>query len=217
MKEVESAAAFAIAQAKNRGLAEVGPDELLLGCLQAVSQFGVVQMGAVVLDLEELGIDWLQHPERSGKKVAYSQAVVRCFDQAAQIAKAEGPGALRVEHLLAAFAGEETGLMGDLKRRHGMTSGSWRAAVAQLAFASPIQGLSEIREGQGSRDGQGGSAIRDYLTPEEAANALGIHVQTLRGYVRSGKLPALRLAGERAIRIRRRDLEEVLEPLVPLT
>jgi excisionase family DNA binding protein len=56
---------------------------------------------------------------------------------------------------------------------------------------------------------------REYLTPEEAAEAIGIHVQTLRGYVRSGKLPALRLAGERAIRIRRKDLEAVLEPLVP--
>ena len=48
-----------------------------------------------------------------------------------------------------------------------------------------------------------------------AAEALSIHVQTLRAYVRSGKLPALRLAGERAIRIRRQDLETVLEPLIP--
>jgi excisionase family DNA binding protein len=210
MREVESAAAFAIAQAKNRELAEVGPDELLLGCLRAVSQFGVVQMGTVILDLEELGIDWLQHPERGATKVAYSQAVVGLFDQAAQIAKADGQGTIRIEHLLAAFAGEETGLMSDLKRRHGMTSASWRAAVAQLASSS-LQDPAEIR------DGQGGMAVRDYLTPEEAADALGIHVQTLRGYVRSGKLPALRLAGERAIRIRRRDLEAVLEPLVPQT
>jgi excisionase family DNA binding protein len=58
-------------------------------------------------------------------------------------------------------------------------------------------------------------AAKDYLTPEEAAEALSIHVQTLRAYVRSGKLPALRLAGERAIRIRRTDLETVMEPLVP--
>ena len=38
-------------------------------------------------------------------------------------------------------------------------------------------------------------------------------MQTLRAYVRSGKLPALRLAGERSIRIRRADLEKVLEPV----
>ena len=49
----------------------------------------------------------------------------------------------------------------------------------------------------------------------QAAEALGVHVQTLRAYVRSGRLPALRLAGERAIRIRRSDLEKVLEPVQP--
>jgi excisionase family DNA binding protein len=54
---------------------------------------------------------------------------------------------------------------------------------------------------------------REYLTPEEAAEALGIHVQTMRGYIRSERLPAYRLAGERAIRILRSDLEKVLEPL----
>ena len=41
----------------------------------------------------------------------------------------------------------------------------------------------------------------EYLSPEDAAAELGIHVQTVRTYVRSGKLPAMRLAGERAIRI----------------
>ena len=51
------------------------------------------------------------------------------------------------------------------------------------------------------------------MTPEEAAQALSVYVQTLRAYVRSGKLPALRLAGERSIRIRRADLENVLEPV----
>ncbi len=51
------------------------------------------------------------------------------------------------------------------------------------------------------------------MTPEEAAEALGIHVQTMRAYIRSERLPAFRLAGERAIRILRTDLEKVLEPL----
>ena len=54
---------------------------------------------------------------------------------------------------------------------------------------------------------------QEYLTPEEAAEALSIHVQTMRAYIRSGRLPAFRLAGERAIRILRSDLEKVLESL----
>jgi excisionase family DNA binding protein len=212
MTEAESAASFAIALAKRRALPEVTPDELLLGCLQAVSKFGIAQLGSLLLDLEELGIDWLQMPEKSGVKVAYSQAVVALFDQAAQIAKTEGIGPVRVDHMLAAFAREESGLMGDLKRRHGITSANWRAGVAQIGIAR----LSAAT--QDGKDGQAGTAaVRDYLSPEEAAAALGVHVQTVRSYVRSGKLPALRVAGERAIRIRRTDLESVLEPLVPQT
>ena len=202
MRESEVAVSFAITQAKRRGLVEVTQDQLLLGCLQAISQLGIVQLGPWTFDLEDLGIDWLERPESSATKVAYSQEAVALFDQAARIARAEGSAAMRVDHLLAAFAGEETGLMGQLKRRHSITSADWRAAVARLQPApAPLDRSSD--------------GLRDYLSPEEAAEALGIHVQTLRGYVRSGKLPALRLAGERAIRIRRADLEAVLEPLVP--
>ena len=212
MLEIDSAASFAIARAKNRNLAEVGPDELLLGCLQAISQFGIAQLGTLLLDLEELGIDWLQYPEKGGAKVAYSAAAVALFDQAARIAKADGTGAVGLDHLLAAFSGETSGLMSRLKRSHGITSANWRAAVAQLRSAQGPRTNSEAKESPART-----IHSRDYLTPEEAAEALSIHVQTLRGYVRSGKLPALRLAGERAIRIRRKDLGKVLEPLVPQT
>ncbi|MDE3197619.1 MAG: helix-turn-helix domain-containing protein [Acidobacteriota bacterium] len=45
------------------------------------------------------------------------------------------------------------------------------------------------------------------------ASCTNLHVQTLRAYIRSGKLPASRIAGERALRIRRADLGKVLEPL----
>ncbi len=44
---------------------------------------------------------------------------------------------------------------------------------------------------------------------------LGLHIQTIRGYIKSAKLPALRIAGERAIRLRREDLDALLEPLQP--
>jgi excisionase family DNA binding protein len=50
-------------------------------------------------------------------------------------------------------------------------------------------------------------------SPEEVADYLGVHVQTVRAWVRSGKLPARRLAGQRALRIRESDLDAVLEPV----
>ncbi|HET7738998.1 MAG TPA: helix-turn-helix domain-containing protein, partial [Tepidiformaceae bacterium] len=55
----------------------------------------------------------------------------------------------------------------------------------------------------------------DLLSPEEAADYLRVHVQTVRTWIRSGKLKASRLAGQRALRIRREDLDAVLEPVDP--
>ncbi|HMO53669.1 MAG TPA: helix-turn-helix domain-containing protein [Tepidiformaceae bacterium] len=58
------------------------------------------------------------------------------------------------------------------------------------------------------------AAERLYST-EEAAEYLGVHVQTVRAWIRSGKLPASRLAGQKSIRIRESDLQAVLEPIDP--
>jgi excisionase family DNA binding protein len=109
-------------------------------------------------------------------------------------------------HLLAAFAAEERGLMADLMGAYGITSTLWRAAVARLAGDETTLGAKEDRT-------ESRKKATGYLTPEEAAKELGVHVQTMRAYVRSGRLPAFRLAGERAIRILRTDLNKVLEPL----
>jgi len=210
MRETETAASFAIFLTKKRNLPEVTPDELLLGCLRAISHFGIVQFGPVFLDLEEHGVDWLMAPDKGGPRVAYSQEVVGILDHAASVARADGSAAMRIDHLLAAFAREQSGLAGELKRKYGITGAGWRHAAAQLETSRPTQFPPEPKD-----DRDAVSAARDYLSPEDAAEALGIHVQTVRAYIRSGKLPALRLAGERAIRIRRSDLETVLEPLVP--
>ena len=208
MTDTELAAAFAITQAKRRGLEEITPDELLLGCLRVISQFGIVTFGRWTFDLEALGVDWMEHPERKGAKPAYSQAVVDVFDRAVRIAKADAPtserAAIRIDHLLVALW-SETGLMDELRNAHGMTSAEWRAAAVQLS------GTRQAREVEAPQEKR--ETSRDYLSPEQAAEALGLHAQTVRAYIRSGKLPAMRVAGERAIRIRREDLEKVLEPL----
>jgi excisionase family DNA binding protein len=202
MNDTDLAASFAIFVAKQQGAAEVTADHLLLGSLRAISRFGIATIGSWSLDLESLGVDWVTQPEGPKPKVIYSQDAVEIFDRATAIARSTSD-LLTVFHLLAAFATEERGLMGQLKRAHGITSAGWRAAIAQLA--SP--------NGQSAKPEPAKQVTRDFLTPEEAADALGIHVQTMRAYIRSGRLPAFRLAGERAIRIRRLDLEKLLEPL----
>jgi hypothetical protein len=78
-----------------------------------------------------------------------------------------------VNHLLAAFANEEGGLMGQLKRTHAIESASWRSAVAQL-------GVTQVHGAKGRRAEVEPKRVRDYLTPEEAAEELGVHVQTMR-------------------------------------
>jgi excisionase family DNA binding protein len=210
MNDADLAASFAIFAAKQRGAEEVMPDHILLGCLRAISRFGIVALGPWSLDLEALGIDWIRQPDGPRPKVAYSQEAVDLFDRAAQIAKSAGETGVTVNHLLAAFATEEDGLMGELKRRHGIVSASWRAAVARLGVEETNGAHAGAKPDHAARDKK---IAREYLTPEEAAEALGIHVQTMRAYIRSGRLPAFRLAGERAIRLLRADLEKVLEPL----
>jgi excisionase family DNA binding protein len=205
MNDADLAASFAIFAAKQRGAHEVTPDHILLGCLRAISRFGIATLGPWSLDLETLGVDWVRQPDGPRPKVAYSLEAVDLFDRAAQIAKSSGGTGVSVHHLLAAFAAEEGGLMGELKQAHGITSASWRAAVARI-------GAGEFN-GAKLPTGSEKKGAREYLTPEEAAETLGIHVQTMRAYIRSERLPAFRLAGERAIRILRTDLEKVLEPL----
>jgi excisionase family DNA binding protein len=213
ISDSEFAASYAISLAKKRQRTEVIPDDLLLGALHAISLFGIVRLGPWTIDIEALGVDWICRPDASAK-VGYSAEAVERFDQAARIARSAGSSTIRASHLLAAFAGDDTGLMGELKRAHGITSAGWRAALAEFgtANAPAPETVSELAPLPVAAPVP---TLRDYLTPEEAAEELGVHVQTLRAYVRSGKLPAMRIAGERAIRIRRIDLATILEPLGP--
>jgi excisionase family DNA binding protein len=56
-------------------------------------------------------------------------------------------------------------------------------------------------------------AAERLMTPEEVADYLKVHVQTVRAWIRSGRLPARRVAGLRALRVRAADVENLLEPL----
>jgi len=57
--------------------------------------------------------------------------------------------------------------------------------------------------------------LEKLYSPEEAAEYLNVHVQTVRAWIRSGRLRARRLAGQRALRITASDLLSVLDPVNP--
>jgi excisionase family DNA binding protein len=102
----------------------------------------------------------------------------------------------------------------NLKEKYGFSDVEWRLALSnwQPVISEKIEARSKI--GTGTRF-TSEFKEKQLFSPDEAAEFLGVHTQTIRGYIRTGKLPALRLAGERALRIRREDLLALLEPYEP--
>jgi len=115
---------------------------------------------------------------------------------------------------LVAFADENKGLMAQIKEKYGFTAREWRVALSDWQYFSPERTDMDFRNAVGHKSVMD-FGVKQFFSPDEAAEFLGVHVQTIRGYIRVGKLPALRLAGERALRIKREDLLALLEPYKP--
>ncbi|HEU0075451.1 MAG TPA: helix-turn-helix domain-containing protein [Dehalococcoidia bacterium] len=76
-------------------------------------------------------------------------------------------------------------------------------------------GVTPEQVEQFARDRSAAPAMEKLFSPEEAAEYLNVHVQTVRSWIKSGRLKARRLAGQRALRITASDLMSVLEPVDP--
>jgi excisionase family DNA binding protein len=200
---VENASKAAMARAKNRSSDQVSADDLLIGSLQSISRFGISLIGPWTVDLELMGETLPTVDTVKGRKVTYAPDAVAVFDKAAWLAK-QDKSTVDLVHILVAFAYVECQFMEKLKRTYSFTSTEWRA---ELAKWRPETGISKTADTTATT-----SSERLLLSPEEAGSLLGVHTQTVRGYIRSGKLPAHRLAGERALRIRREDIFDLLEP-----
>jgi excisionase family DNA binding protein len=150
----------------------------------------------------------------SNQKVAYSSSANALFEKAAYIARKDDSAKVELVHLLVAFADEDSGLMAQLKEKYGFTSKEWRVALSGWQSFPPDKTVRDLKIAVGNKSMMDLREKR-FFSPDEAAEFLGVHVQTIRGYIRTGKLPALRLAGERALRIKREDLLALLEPYNP--
>ena len=202
--DIEEALRAGIAITRAGDSQSVQLDSLLLGCLWAISRFGVAVIGPWTIDLEPLGVRWRETPKTGEVRPAYSDELVALLDLATALAHREG-ARLGIPHVLACYSEVDTGVMGELRQAYGIGSASWRAALAAMPSAPAAALVNSVVNST--------PAGRPFFTPEEAAVYLGVHIQTIRGYIRTAKLPALRIAGERAIRIRREDLDALLEPL----
>ena len=215
---VSSATRFAIKRAKRRKSSKVTRDDLLIGLLETIARFEIVKIGPLIIDLASLGE---VHEEASAdetdktqQKVSYSFGAVTVFERAAHIARKDNSPNVELIHLLVAFAYEDNGLMAELKEKYAISSVEWRSALSQW------QPISFEKRQAGSEIGTARKPSmefdqKQFFSPDEAAEFLNVHTQTIRGYIRMGKLPALRLAGERALRIQRDDLLALLEPYKP--
>ena len=216
---VSQATKAAITHAKKRKSFKVNKDDLLVGILQVISRFDIVQIGPLTIDLEDFqGISrdgYMDEPANiSNQKVAYSDSANAIFEKAASIARKDNSPKVEVVHLLVAFADENNGLMVQLKEKYGFSGREWRVALSDWQYLSSEKAPRDSNLATGAKSMVDVSG-KQFFSPDEAAEFLGVHVQTIRGYIRTGKLPALRLAGERALRIKREDLLALLEPFKP--
>lgn len=183
-----------------------------MGLLQTVARFGIVPVGPWTIDLEALEEDTNEPADsHAQQKVAYSTGAAALFDRAAAVAREDDAAKVEPVHMLVAFAPEDEGIMDELKRTYGFTAVEWRAALVE--WQPPTRSPAGPGSNGAAHDGRR-RELREkmLLSPDEAAELLGVHTQTVRGYIRDGKLKAHRVAGERAIRIRRKDLLALLEP-----
>jgi excisionase family DNA binding protein len=183
-----------------------------MGLLQSVARFGIVPVGPWTIDLAALEEDESEHADpHEQKKVAYSTGAAALFDRAVAVAREDDASKVEPVHMLVAFAAEDEGMMGELKRTYDFTGAEWRA---ELVDWQPPARRHVDAASNGSPKARSKQELQEkmLLSPDEAAELLGVHTQTVRGYIRDGKLKAHRVAGERAIRIRRQDLLALLEP-----
>lgn len=206
---VSLAASHAIERARGQGRNEIEPDDLLIGFLYAVSRFGIAQIGPLEVDLVALGLRFDLDEPVAGIKPRYSMRAASTFDRAARVARSDSASRLAPIHFLAVLGEPGVATFDRLAITLGIDHAAWRTALASCP-PPPAQQPAAAGAGQLEQEpAQAPSA--DLLTPDETARLLGMHIQTVRGYIRGGKLPAFRVAGERAIRIRRDDVMSLLE------
>ena len=205
----------AIKRAKRRKSLKVTRDDLLVGLLQVIARFDIVQIGPLTIDFEEFEEGLNDHIQKTDKiKVTYSSNAAAIFEKAAYIARKDNSSKVELIHFLVTFAYEDNELMVQLKEKYDFSGMEWRLALSKWQPVSLEKTEPNLKIGTENKYTMEFNE-KHFFSPDEAAEFLGVHTQTVRGYIRTGKLPALRLAGERALRIQREDLLALLEPYKP--
>lgn len=179
--------------------APVTLDIYFLVFLRRLSRFGFFSFGPINIDVRliedivEATSPRIEGPV--GDPPPMSEDMIAFSHRLMEELRRSGRRRLDEMHFLVAFMKTEEGLPGRVFGELGVTLDEVEAyARAQEAGTPPLERL---------------------YSPEDAAEYLNVHVQTVRSWIRSGRLRAHRLAGQRALRIKASELQSVLEPLAP--
>lgn len=189
-----------LARRLNQGAVTV--DMHFAAFLLAASRFGYFRFGPVTIDVrlvEEI-VERTTTPAPPGEpwRWAMADSNARFAETLSREVARSGRRRLDELHYLLAFMRTKEGLPARVFGELGVTPEQVEAYARTL--------------------GEGPQPAEEKLySPEEAAAYLGVHVKTVRGWIKSGRLRASRLAGQRALRIRASDLAAVLEPVDPET
>ncbi len=178
----------------------ITPDLVFLAFLRVTSQFGFFRYGPITIDthvVEDIAERTLQRNTVTAESPPTSTPDHNRFSRLL-MEEVRRSGRSRIDelHYLLAFMRINEGLPGRVFGELGVTPGE----VERYGRTGAIGGGDELER---------------LYSPEEAAKYLGVHVQTVRAWIRSGRLPARRLTGQRALRIRASDLATILEPVDP--
>jgi len=184
----------ASAEARRLGSPFVTVDIFFAVFLRHFARFGYFTFGPITIDVRLIGDIVDSTAERDGSQHhVYSDDFVRFSQVLSQEVRRSGHSRLDELHMLLAFMRCDEGLPSRVFSELGVT---------------PAQVEAHARAAS-----SGVVAPERLYSPEEAADYLGVHVQTVRAWIRSGKLRASRLTGQRALRIAASDLQSVLEPV----
>ncbi len=179
------------------GIHDLSMDATFVSFLRHASRFGVFSFGPITLDLAVVEDAAMRYGVPGDQPLGRDEdeARERFWGLVAEEQRRSGRRAIDELHFLLAFMRLNWGLAGRI--------------IGELGVR-PQQVEGAARAGAGRQEG-----LEKLYTPEEAAEYLGVHVQTVRAWIRSGRLRAHRLVGQRALRVRASDLGSVLEPVDP--
>ncbi len=172
-------------------------DGKFLGFLRELGRFGIFSLGPLTIRLAP--VEELVARSVSPATEGLNAAEEATFDEffvvlAKERARARPPRSDELDVLLTFMR---------------MTRGVPARVFGELGV-SPERVEEYVRSG-----GDEPPELERLYSPEEVAEYLGVRTETVRSWIRSGRLPAQRLVGQRALRVRASDLAAALEPFEP--